>query len=293
MAKAKKIVLIGDHKQLPPYVNSEEEIWEEIQKEAEDGKDESIEKLQKEYTKSLFETLIEELPDQYQTKLIEQRRMPKQIGDIVSKYFYEGELKTPIDEVYKNDKEIKLPLKKSNTIFVISTSNNDDRFDNGGSRTRENPCNRRVIKKTLQCLDNKLSEETTVAVIAGYRAQVEALEREKKREKKKYRWLKILGINTVDGFQGSESDIVIYDIVRSSRNGRSVGFLDEPRRLNVAFSRAKKLLLIVGDAEFVKQAKPTKNLNQKPKAEKALLGEIIEDIEEDYIVDKPEDIFSE
>jgi len=72
----------------------------------------------------------------------------------------------------------------------------------------------------------------------------------------------LIEINTVDKFQGAERDIIIYDIVRSSKGKSNIGFLDDYRRINVAFSRAKRLLVIVGDSEYVLK-RATLNPNSK------------------------------
>ena len=61
----------------------------------------------------------------------------------------------------------------------------------------------------------------------------------------------LIEINTVDKFQGAERDIIIYDIVRSDKGKSIIGFLQDYRRINVAFSRAKRLLIIVGDSEYI------------------------------------------
>jgi superfamily I DNA and/or RNA helicase len=87
-----------------------------------------------------------------------------------------------------------------------------------------------------------------VAIIAGYQAQVRAIESTIQDLRHAWPGLRIR-VNTVDAFQGSEAEVCIYSVVRSNDEG-SVGFLREPPRLNVALSRGRSLLLIVGDYQF-------------------------------------------
>ncbi|EBF5140784.1 serine/threonine protein kinase, partial [Listeria monocytogenes] len=105
--------------------------------------------------------------------------------------------------------------------------------------------------KTIQFLDelnDSLSEhkrKKTVGIISGYEAQRILLDSEV--NKHKWNYLDIV-INNVDAFQGSEKDIIIYSIVRSNQD-RDLGYLKDERRLNVSLSRAKEMLVIVGNTK--------------------------------------------
>lgn len=290
-ALAKQVVLIGDHRQLPPFVTPEREVWEKVRGESVDWEDYGIEDIRRRFGASLFEGLItvfsKEPKLQFcQTMLDEQRRMPKQIGDLISNHFYDGNLTTPEDDEYVKGKRLALPLKRETSLIFINTAGRGDAHDNQRSSWRQNERNADIVVETLRCLDKSLNEESDVAVIAGYRGQVDLLEKQIRLDAKSERYvnLKIPSdpgaiANTVDGFQGRENAIVIYDVVRSSRGADSVGFLDEPRRLNVALSRAQKLLIIVGDADFlIGRAKPNLELNPNAEAVKPILGEIAEEI---------------
>ena len=93
-----------------------------------------------------------------------------------------------------------------------------------------------------------LSESIDVGIISPYRAQVQYL----KKLIKKYEFFKpyrhLLSVNTVDGFQGQERDVIIVSLVRSNNDGQ-IGFLRDLRRMNVAMTRARSKLIIIGDHE--------------------------------------------
>lgn len=278
IARAKHIILIGDHKQLPPFVTRENAVRDKVREKMED---EGIEDLSKEFGESLFESLISaKQMEACRVMLNTQRRMPKQIGDLVSKYFYQGELKSPHDEEYARKKRLGLPLKNNTSLVFIDTAGRNNPHDNERVTARQNSCNTDVVVETLHCLDNRLKKEgidkVDAAVIAGYKGQVELL---KKRVKREHFSSLTVDVNTVDGFQGRENTVVIYDTVRSSRGRASIGFLDDPRRLNVALSRAQKLLIIIGNADYlVNRAEPMRKLNPKKDAKLPILGEITEEI---------------
>ncbi len=283
---ARNIILIGDHKQLPPVITREDAIKNKVKKELEDnGLD-----FEKEFGESLFERLItsfEENPSlQSYIKMLDiQYRMPRQLGNIISNHFYNGKLQNPnikLDslENYDEDKFHDLQLKKPyveiidklnnskikvpNSVLFITTSKQINPNDNGNKFDRKNQCNVDVIKDTLRKLNNfyhKNNEKEnpfSIGIIAGYRGQVNLLKDKirfsdypnfiiKNEDKTK----SLIEINTVDKFQGAERDIIIYDIVRSDKGKSIIGFLQDYRRINVAFSRAKRLLIIVGDSEYI------------------------------------------
>ena len=131
----------------------------------------------------------------------------------------------------------------------------------------------------------------TIGVITGYSAQVRDI-RKVVRNKVDYRKLKNVKsnnvvISVVDKFQGLEKDIIIFDLVRSQQ--QTLGFLSNANRINVALSRQKKLLIIVGNLDSILSAKPPKDLentNQKPALQKYL-----NELKKDWIVKKIEQIF--
>jgi superfamily I DNA and/or RNA helicase len=267
----RNIILIGDHKQLPPVVTREDAVKQKVKDELEDnGLD-----IEKEFGESLFEKLItafemDEDKQKYIKMLNIQYRMPKQIGELISKFFYDGKLNNPslgvVSDIQENEKHGHgLKLKIDTSIIFLSTSKREKPNDNGNKFRRENECNMKYIKEILEKLnvlyaDNLQKEKPfTIGIIAGYRGQVELLRRKinigqynnfvqiGKDGNKNY----LIEINTVDKFQGAERDIIIYDIVRSDNGSSNIGFLDDDRRINVAFSRVKRLLIVAGDSEYI------------------------------------------
>ncbi len=201
-----------------------------------------------------------------------QYRMPKQVGSLISKYFYEGKLKNPDIKVildYDSQKHHELKLKKETSVIFFSTSQRENPNDNDNKFNRQNKCNVQAIKDLLERLNilysDNLSKKKpfTIGIIAGYRGQVDLLKSSinlsqysnfvvnEADENGKHKKTNLLEINTVDKFQGAERDIIIYDIVRSSKGQSNIGFLDDYRRINVAFSRVKRLLIVVGDSEYL------------------------------------------
>ncbi len=295
---SKNLILIGDHKQLPPIVTREEAVKKKVREELEDdGLD-----LNKTYGVSLFEKLITsfEVSNQlisYKIMLDRQYRMPRQLGFLISKHIYNGDLKNPDAKILKYDqsKAHKLPLKKPtvligrnqeqkevpNSIIFISTSQEPNPSDNDDKYERKNECNLQVIKKILEKLNERYSnikEENVpneIGIIAAYRGQVKLLKN--KIIKEHYPHFKSMDINTVDQFQGSEKQIIIYDVVRSSTASSNIGFLNDFRRINVAFSRAKNLLIIVGDSEYLrKRIEP--NPQSEIKKEELVIKKIVDDL---------------
>ena len=288
---ATHLVLIGDHKQLPPYVPPEPEIKDEIlnkrkmegPKSAEEWGVEDNGLSDENKSKRLGESLFEELHDSLKdhpccTMLRTQRRMHPQIGDLVSKFFYEGKLKTPLDGDFELEKRNSLPWRKYTSMVWIDTTCHRDRADNGSSTWKQNFCNAKIVIETLKSIHPRLSNKTEVAIIAGYRGQVELLQEKVTPLQKSLPHCNVK-IGTVDSFQGKESPIVIYDVVRSN-DTKNIGFLDDSRRINVAFSRAQKLLIVVGDRSFLDSAKPS---GKRKGAEKTLLGEIADEFHKEEL----------
>lgn len=244
-----------------------------------------------------------------------QYRMPRQIGSLISKHFYNGKLKNPDISLetlknYDKDKfhnlklrnpEIEIinnyteqPEKVQSSILFLSTSKRDNPNDNDNKYDRKNYCNVKQIDETLQQLNllyNSNIENDNpfnIGIIAGYRGQVNLLRDKIKVEtyenfnlKKDKKNIPLIEINTVDKFQGAERDIIIYDIVRSSKGKSNIGFLDDYRRINVAFSRAKRLLIIIGDSEYIlKRA----TLNEKSKFKEFKLQDIVKELSEQDLI---------
>jgi superfamily I DNA and/or RNA helicase len=258
MSKGKKIILVGDHKQLPPIVDKD--LQERAMNEQE---------IQKKLLEtSLFEHLYETLPISNKITLNHQYRMHPDIGNLVSHLFYDNKVSSKL--VNSQEKQHQLKQFDKN-IYWISTSDvpieQSQERENGKSRS--NPYEAKVIQAILSriqkdCELNSLYKE--VGIIAAYRSQISILESSvAPNDKQRWKNLHIV-IHTVDAFQGGECEVIIYDLVRSNKH-KKLGFTSDDRRLNVALSRAKELLIIVGNDNMAYQGKtpngipnPFKNL---------------------------------
>lgn len=233
----RKVVLVGDHKQLPPVVD-------EALLKLQDKKQMNISKEDLEL--SLFEYLEKRLNDDCKSILDEQYRMNPVIGELISKLFYEGKL---ISKTSREEKTIPLKMFESKPLVWLSTASRTDRKEERISDSFRNTCEAKLIFEQLLEIDEelgglKLKKET--AIIAGYRGQKDRLTRLYESNYKARFHNMTVEINTIDAFQGRETDIVFYSVVRSNDDG-NLGFLKDVRRLNVAFSRARELLVVVGD----------------------------------------------
>lgn len=295
------IIMIGDDKQLPPVITREDAVKDGIKEKLDDeGLD-----IDKTYGESLFEKIKKTFEQSdYNSRFVKmldiQYRMPKQIGSLISEFFYEGKLKNPRSEDYDESKNHELNLKKTTSIVFFSTSDKENRQDNGIKEKRQNQCNVDVIKELLERLNNlypnnvKKENPFSIGIIAGYRGQVELLKQQINPLHYGNFVLNnkpLIEINTVDKFQGAERDIIIYDIVRSSLGQDNIGFLADYRRINVAFSRAKRLLFIIGDSNYIlKRARYTSS----EKFPEFKLRQITEKLEkEGLIFNTLNDIFNE
>lgn len=233
----RKVVLVGDHKQLPPVV------------------DESLLKLQdkekmnickEDLELSLFEYLERSLNDNCKSILDEQYRMNPVIGELISKLFYESKL---VSKTSREEKTIPLKMYESKPLVWLSTASMSNRKEERISDSFRNSCEAKLIFEQLLEIDEELGElklKKETAIIAGYRGQRDKLTRLYESTYKAIFNNMTIEINTVDAFQGRETDIVFYSVVRSNDDGK-LGFLKDVRRLNVAFSRARELLVVVGD----------------------------------------------
>lgn len=233
----RKVVLVGDHKQLPPVVD---EALLKLQD------NEKIHISKEDLELSLFEYLERGLNEECKSILDEQYRMNPVIGDLISNLFYEGKL---ISRTSREEKTIPLKMFENKSLVWLSTVNKSNRKEEKIADSYRNICEAKIIFEQLLKIDEelgKLKMNKETAIIAGYRGQKDYLIRLYESSYKAGFHNMTVEINTVDAFQGRETDIVFYSIVRSNERG-NLGFLKDVRRLNVAFSRARELLVVVGD----------------------------------------------
>lgn len=224
MLHADRIVLAGDHCQLPPTVLSAEAAKEGL-------------------ALSLLERLVDHYGDAITRRLDVQYRMHEQIMQFSSQHFYDGSLQA--DESVRAHLLPDLPCLETNELtiepvtFIDSAGAGWDEELEPNGLSRRNPSEAElVLRKARDLCDAGLSARD-IAVIAPYAAQVRLLREQ---------WDGgDLEIDTVDGFQGREKEAVLISCVRSNENGE-IGFLADTRRMNVALTRARRKLIVVGDS---------------------------------------------
>jgi hypothetical protein len=241
LVRAKRWVLVGDPKQLPPF--EDEALRSEQYRERFEITDECVEPL--------FDRLWRSGPATNRLTLRKQYRMVAPIGSMVAECFYP-------DENLENagrtiDKTLEGVLGCS--LCWLSTHLLPDRAEERSGTSFVNPCEVQRVLDILGDLQHALDgsdRKVDVLCISGYGAQVSSIERHLHTERPNFPNLHI-ECNTVDAVQGREASVVIFSVVRSNSMG-SGGFLREFRRVNVALSRAKDVLAIVGDHGFVERA---------------------------------------
>lgn len=243
LAKSKRWIIVGDSKQLPPYVGDAVEnpkLLEQF------GLDRDAVK------ETLLDHLIARLPEYARTSLLSQHRMVRPIGDLVSQCFYNGTLRNVNDTTDPMLAKCQV-MPRPVTWFTTAkmTDRREHEIRQGGRREFRNFAELREIEKILLRLQFAASQKRgsyEVILLSGYGAQVGEMENLILRLARKIPDLKA-SCGTVDSFQGREADVAIYSVTRSNEAGE-IGFLKEWERLNVALSRAKVGLAIVGDSHF-------------------------------------------
>lgn len=241
MSRSRRWIIVGDPKQLPPFF---EEFGPELVAEYDEI----------EIRHTVLDRMIDAkagLPKECRAQLNTQHRMITPIGDLVSSCFYGGTLQSPIaSHGLKLDPEIPAP------VTWFTTSRERRREENPLGKTFHNSLEVEWTKHVLHRLQSaaaRQAREISVAVISGYTAQVKKLVEMTDRNASDWPSLKI-SCNSVDAFQGKQADVCIYSVTRS--NGRRrIGFLKEKPRLNVALSRARSALILIGDHHFCRVAR--------------------------------------
>ena len=227
--RASRVVLAGDHCQLPPTVKS-------------------IAALKGGLGTTLMERIVARKPSVV-TLLTVQYRMNEQIMRFSSNWFYDGRVESAPEVKYRGI------LDYDNPITWIDTSESGAKEEFVGESFGR--INKIEAELTLEALKNYFTkigrqriadEHIDVGVISPYRAQVQLLRRMVRKAEffKPYRGC--ITVNTVDGFQGQERDIIVISLVRSNDDGQ-IGFLSDLRRMNVAITRARMKLIIVGSVQ--------------------------------------------
>ena len=234
--RASRVIFAGDHCQLPPTVKS-------------------LEALKGGLGMTLMERIVKNKPECVSLLQV-QYRMNDEIMQFSSDYFYHGQMRSAPEVAHRLIHEGDAPI----LWFDTSTINlgEDERHDFreqfiGESFGRVNKGEAILTLSLLQIYLQRIGKQRVlddridIGIISPYRAQVQYLKRLLKKRPffKPYRHQ--ISINTVDGFQGQERDVIIISLVRSNEIGQ-IGFLRDLRRMNVAITRARMKLFILGDA---------------------------------------------
>lgn len=307
--KARRVVLVGDHRQLPPvFQERHDETWEEAAAKAEEEGEESLltkeqlKKYEKMVTSSLFKQHFEEADDSIKSSLFTQYRMHPQIMDLIN-VFYENRLICGlVDYDKERDHGLTIGSAKHKSLSFIHPGRhaywiNSSHLPNGqvfheqqAGTSKINLLEVELIVQTLRklnaaqqelVLNNKIITKKSVGVISFYGRQVKSLRAAIRPLRTKLEYLDI-DINTVDQFQGKEEDIIMVSMVRNTPSGRSGSgaYVAQFERINVAFSRARELLMIFGAKEMFSDYEVSlPNLDRPGKNKRRVYRDIIVNLE--------------
>ena len=219
-----RVVLAGDHCQLPPTVKS-------------------IAALKAGLGKTLMERLVETHPETV-TLLKIQYRMSEDIMRFSSDYFYDGQVESAPEVKYRSILDLDKAIEWKSLEETEESLLNSSRINTSEAELTLNTLQQyfeRIGKQRL------LDERIDVGIISPYRAQVQLLRRMLMKREYFKPFRRLITVNTVDGFQGQERDVIVVSLVRSNDEGQ-IGFLRDLRRMNVAMTRARMKLIIIGNA---------------------------------------------
>jgi superfamily I DNA and/or RNA helicase len=232
--KADRVVFAGDHQQLPPTIKCPQA--------ARGGLD-----------RTLMQRIVETKPETV-TMLNTQYRMNEAIMNFSSRWFYDGRLKAAPEVAHRTLAPWDAPL------VWVDTSGKQFTERVNASQSRLNRAEALMLVNILKdyvrqlFIDSSLLERTTYGIISPYKAQISVL---KQLVNKSHTLAPVrhnISVNTVDGFQGQERDVILISMVRDNEQG-SIGFLKDLRRMNVAITRAKLKLIVVGNCETLAHTK--------------------------------------
>lgn len=230
--KADRVVLAGDHCQLPPTIKCYEAARGGLER-------------------TLMEKVVSNKPAVVSLLKV-QYRMHEEIMKFPSQWFYNGELEAAPEVRYRGILDWDTP------IHWIDTSEMDFKEEFVGETFgRINKAEADLLLSELKIYINRiggnriLEEKIDIGIISPYKAQVQYLRSKIKADASLKPYRSLFTVNTVDGFQGQERDVIFISLVRANEEGQ-IGFLNDLRRMNVAITRARMKLVILGEAETLK-----------------------------------------
>ena len=233
--KADRVIMSGDHQQLPPTVKSKEAV-----------------------AGGLSTTLMQRLVDLHPrcvTLLTTQYRMNEDIMSFSSRWFYHSQLQAAPEAAHRLVSPLDTPL---TWLDTSENSENSDHSDYSEKRTHTGSLtNAQEARLVIHALRDYIemvspqkieSERVDFGVITPYRGQARLIRRLLKMQHYFRKLKRHITVGTVDGFQGQERDVIVISLVRDNADGQ-IGFLRDLRRMNVAMTRARMKLIIVGNAQ--------------------------------------------
>lgn len=226
--KAERVIFAGDHCQLPPTVKC-------------------LEALRGGLGNTLMQCIVEQKPETVSLLQV-QYRMNDEIMRFSSEWFYHGMLQSAPEVKYRGILDFDIPIEWINTETMDC---NEEFIGENYGRINKPEAELSVgqLKDYVNRIgkDRFLEERIDVGLISPYKAQVQYLRQLIKRDTFFKPFRSLITVNTVDGFQGQERDVIIISLVRANEEGQ-IGFLNDLRRMNVAITRARMKLIILGDA---------------------------------------------
>ena len=226
--KADRVVLAGDHQQLPPTIKC-------------------IEAMRGGLDKTLMQHIVQNKPEVVSLLKI-QYRMNDEIMRFSSDWFYHGALSSAPEVKFRSILDFDTPIVWVNTEDMDC---NEEFVGESFGRINKAEATLSIeeLKKYIEKIGKErlLDERIDFGLISPYKAQVQYLRQLIKKDAFFKPFRQLITINTVDGFQGQERDVILISLVRANEDGQ-IGFLNDLRRMNVAITRARMKLIILGDA---------------------------------------------
>lgn len=230
--KVDKLMMAGDHKQLPPTILNEKAKHEGL-------------------VETLFERLVALYGDEVKTLLKVQYRMHEKIMRFSDDEFYEGQIVADgsvkdhlLKDIIEKEIESKFDeiLDPEEPIVLIDTQGKMPERSRKGSTSKENKGEALISKELVSSFLNMGIESKDIGVISPYDDQKELIKDLVDDD--------MVEVDTVDGFQGREKEVIILSLTRSNKNN-NIGFLKDLRRLNVSITRARRKLVVIADCNTV------------------------------------------
>ncbi|GFH87064.1 AAA domain-containing protein [Bacteroides acidifaciens] len=226
--KADRVILAGDHCQLPPTIKC-------------------IEAARGGLEHTLMEKIVQQKPSAVSLLKV-QYRMHEAIMQFPSDWFYHGKLEAAPEVRHRGILDFDTPM---NWIDTSGMDFHEEFVGESFGRINKEEAN--LLLQELETYINRIGKERILeeridfGLISPYKAQVQYLKSKIKGSSFLRPFRSLITVNTVDGFQGQERDVIFISLVRANEDGQ-IGFLNDLRRMNVAITRARMKLVILGDA---------------------------------------------